>query len=142
MNFVLGLPAEGLARSRRCEPEQDAAVELQRAGAEVVDRREDLRPEAMVLFADRREMADWAGLAIGLETGLNRPAGLYPRLPGIDKTWSPRRAGPNSFSKKMLTVFEVPQNSFRRIGPNLVSSGVPWSIPCPYSMKNPGSSQY
>src|SRR6185312_14699339 len=83
MDFVLGLPAQRLPRRRRGEPEEDAAVELERAGPEIMDRREKLRADAMVLLAERAEMAERAGLAIGLKARLDDPSGTDPRLPGI-----------------------------------------------------------
>src|SRR5580704_9123342 len=83
MDFVFGLPAQGLARRRRGQAEQDAAVELERARPELVDRAEQLGPDAMVLLIERGEMAERAGLAIGLNAGLDDPSGRDPGLPGV-----------------------------------------------------------
>src|SRR5579864_1237353 len=88
VDFVLGLPAESLPRRGRGQAEQNAGVELERTRAEVVDRAKHLRSDAMVLCADRNEMADRPRLAIGLEAGLDDPSGGNPRLPGIAEAHS------------------------------------------------------
>jgi hypothetical protein len=69
MDLVFELPAKGLPWHRRGEAEQDAAVKLQRTRAKIVHRTEQLGPDAMILLADRREMAQRSRLTIGLETG-------------------------------------------------------------------------
>jgi hypothetical protein len=40
MNFVFGLPPEGLPRRRRGQPEQNTSIELKRARAKLVHRTE------------------------------------------------------------------------------------------------------
>ena len=54
MELVFELPAEGLPRHRRGQAEQDAAVELERARAEIVHHAKQLWPNAVILLADRR----------------------------------------------------------------------------------------
>src|SRR6478736_6682629 len=76
MDGVLGLPAKSLTRRRRGQAEQHAGIELERAGAELMQHPEQLRTDAVVLPAERREMADRSGFAIGLDAGLDDVAGV------------------------------------------------------------------
>src|SRR5215469_14463552 len=84
-NLVFGLPAEGLARRCWRQTEQHAAVESQGAWPDVVDRSEKLRPDAVILLADRSKMAERPRLAVGLKARLDHPTGGDARLPGIAK---------------------------------------------------------
>src|SRR5262245_46216464 len=63
-NLILQLPAEGLARHRRSQSEQHATVKFQGTGPEVVDCREQLWSDTMVLLADRSKMAKSTGLTV------------------------------------------------------------------------------
>jgi hypothetical protein len=62
-----------LARYRLGHTEQHAAVKLEGAGPEIVNRPEELRSDTKVLLAARSEMAKDAGLTIGLKSGLDDP---------------------------------------------------------------------
>jgi hypothetical protein len=97
------LPAKGLPRHRRGQAEQDAAVERQRTRAKIVHRTEQLRPDAMILLADRREMAQRSRLTIGLETRFDDPPGRDPRFPVVAEAYRVAAGEPaNLFCEKQI----------------------------------------
>src|SRR5271154_2246059 len=85
MQLVLELPPPCLARCGGRQPEQDAAIHLQTAGTNGSEIGEELRSDAMVLLADRRELADWTSRAIGLKSGFDHRAEIDPCLPRVSK---------------------------------------------------------
>ena len=95
MHLVFELPAKGLPRCRRGQAEQNPAVEQQRPWPQIVDRAKDLRPDAVILLAQRREIAERTWLAIGLEARFEQPAGHHPRFPRVDEIGMPGRARAN-----------------------------------------------
>src|SRR6516162_404295 len=47
--------------------------------------REKLRPDAMVLLRNRREMPEWAGLAVRLDAGLHNRAKRQPAFNSVEE---------------------------------------------------------